>query len=139
MFTESEILTHLKRPLMPADSQHFFLISGIVFDCHIFSICSNLNAPSCGRMKFGFNDSLAVVGAAQIFLSKSHTLLVLFFFFCPVLRQIKQNSTERSRLKLLLFFFFLSWIAYFLEVTHLLAKHNSTKEPGATLLNHQVA
>lgn len=89
---------------MPADSQLFFLISGIVFDCHIFSICSNLNAPFCGRMKFGFNVSLAVVGAAQVFLSKSHTLLVLFFL-CPVLRQIQQNSTERIRLKLLPFFF----------------------------------
>lgn len=62
-------------------------------------------------MKFGFTDCLNVIGAAQIFLSKTHTLLVLFYLSCA--QTNKQNSAKRIRITL--FHVFLKLNGIFIE------------------------
>lgn len=124
---------------MPGDSQHFLVISDIVFDCHVFSMCSNLKP--CSLFAAEWNLALTIASlwlvAAQILTSKNHTLLMLFCLPCVSTNKIKFNWKDQTII--IIPYFFLSRIVYFLKVTHLLAKHNSAKEPATTLLNHQVA
>lgn len=81
--------------------------------CFQFVLILNL-ASLWNRMNFGL-DCLNVISAAQIFLSKTHTLLVLFYFSWS--QKNKQNSTKRIRLTLVHVFFEVEWHIYWKLLT----------------------